>query len=289
MGGLGTRFLPLSKVLPKELWPLVDKPVIHYLLQELQGAGIEEVIFVTPPGENLTLSYLEKDGSLEEILKEREKTDLLGEVKEIEGLKKEFSFTRVIQEEPLGDGHALLQAQKEIGDEPFALLFGDDLIYSKTPALKQLIDLFKSSERSLVALYSVPREEISSFGVVEKENIANRFYKIKKIVEKPEPEEAPSNLAVVGKYVLLPSIFEFLQNPDEIRKAGKMMEETGEIVLAEAIAAALTAGKVFYGYEMKGEWLRCGNKLNWLKSHLFLSLKDPRFGPELKDFLREQI
>lgn len=289
LGGLGSRFLPLSKVLPKELWPLVDRPVVHYLLQEVKEAGIKEVVFVVPPGENLTLSYLKKDGRLEKILEERGKEDPLKELESIESLKQDLSFSYVMQEEPLGDGHALLQAKEKIGDEPFALLFGDDIIYSEVPALKQLLDLFKSSERPLVALYSVPEEEVSSFGVVKKERIANRFYKIKEIIEKPDPEDAPSNLAVVGKYILLPSMFEFLENPEQIKKAGKMIEETGEIVLAEAIAAALKAGKTFYGYEVKGEWLRCGNKINWLKSHLFLSLKHPRFGGELRRFLREQL
>lgn len=286
LGGLGTRFLPLSKVVPKELWPLVDKPVLQYLLEEVREAGIEEVVFVVSSKKSLSIKYLNEENHWDEILEERQKEERLEGLKELRNLISGFSFSFVVQKEPLGDGHALLQARSKIGDEPFGLLFCDDLIWGKKGGLAQLAEVFKSTERSIIGLYPVEKNEISSFGVVREERIAKRFYKVKGIVEKPAPKEAPSNLAVVGKYIFTPDIFDFLKE-EKLKEVGKMVEETGEIVLAEGVAAALKAGKTFYGYAFEGEWLRCGNKRDWLVSHLFMTLKDPRFGPGIKKFLKE--
>lgn len=289
LGGLGTRFLPLSKIMPKQVWPLVDKPVLQYLLEEVREAGVEEVVFVIPPEGRVSRRYLRLEEDWDRVLEERKKEERLEELKELRGLIRDLSFTYVVQEEPLGDGHALLQAKKEVEEAPFGLLFCDDLIYGKRGGLAQLCEVAESAERPLIGLYRVKEEEVSSFGVVKEERIAKGVYKVKEIMEKPSLSEAPSRLAVVGKYILTPEIFDFLEKEEGLRKAGKMMEETGEIVLSEGIAAAIRAGKTFYGYKFKGQWLRCGNKKDWLRSHLYLTLRDPRFGPEIKEFLQGEL
>ncbi len=279
-GGMGTRFLPLSKAVPKELWPLVDKPVIHYLFEEVKAAGLNQVVLVLPSTSKATLSYFKKDPQLEKILEKRKNTQALAELKKLQDFYKDISLTFVIQEKPLGDGDALLKVKSKVGKEPFALLFCDDIVEAKTPCISQLLSVFKTSQRPVVALSSVRKEEISSFGVVEVEKIARRFFKIKKIVEKPKPEEAPSSLAIVGKYILTPEIFDYLEL--EAKKA-----KEGEIVLANALERLLSDGKTVYGYEIDGQWLRCGDKISWLKSQLYLSLRDPSFGEELRRYLKE--
>jgi len=285
--GMGSRFLPLSKVISKELWPLVDKAIIDYLLEEVKMAGINQIIFVLGPEQTQLSSYLKRDISLEKILEKRKKEEALSELKKLQELQKDLSISTVIQKKPLGDGHAVLQAKKKIGKEPFALLFCDDVVESRVPAILQLLKVFQTSQRPVVALARVPKEEVPKFGVVEVEKIAKRFFKIKDIVEKPSLEKAPSDLVVVGKYILTPEIFDYLENTQSIKKSGNIIKKTGEIILAEALASALGAGKAIYGYEIEGRWLGCGDKINWLKSHLYLCLKHPEFGPELKKFLKE--
>ena len=278
--GLGTRFLPLSKVVSKEMWPLVDKPVIHYLLEELKESGIRQVTFVLSPGQNQVLNYLKRDARLEKILRKRKKNQVLVEMINFQEFQKNFSFSHVYQQKPLGDGHAILQAKNKIGKEPFVVLFCDDIIESKTPCVLQLLKVFKTCQRPILSLYRIPRERVSAFGMVEVEKIAHRLFKIKRIVEKPLPEETPSDLAIVGKYVLTPEIFDYLETHGAYKK-------TGEIILANALDGLLKDGRIIYGYEFEGRWLECGNKLSWLKSHLYLSLKHPQFGEELKKFLKE--
>lgn len=286
-GGLGTRFLPLSKVIPKELWPLVDKPLIHYLLREVKQAGIKEVIFVLPSKESATYFYFKKNPDIREILKKNNREDILSALRELDELQEDLSISYVIQKKPLGDGDAVLKVRSKVKKEPFALLFSDDIIDFETPAIKQLLKLFKTSQRPVIGLYRVSKEQIPFLGMTEVESIAHRFFKIKSIKEKPSLQEAPSDLAIVGRYILTSEIFEFLKRPEIIKKTGKIINKTGEIVVAEALEAALQAGKAIYGYEIKGEWLRCGDKRNWLRSHLYLSLKDPRFGKMLEQYLKE--
>ena len=279
IAGLGTRFLPLSKVLPKELWPLVDIPALQYIIQEAKSSGIEEMIFVISPDKRIVLDYFKPSPNIEKILKERKKDNVLKALKEFEDSLKEMSFSWALQKRPLGDGHAILQAAKIVGEEPCAVLFGDDIVDSETPCLSQLTRVFKTCQKPVLALCRLPKERISSYGVVGVEKIAHRLYKIKKIVEKPNPEEAPSDLAIVGKYILTPEVFAFLKksNPDK----------SGEIKLAGVFDRMLKDGKIIYGYEFEGRWLECGNKLDWLKSNLYLSLKHPQFGSEIREFLKK--
>jgi len=278
VAGLSTRFLPLSKVYPKELWPLVDKPIIQYIVQEAKNSGIKEIIFVISPGKKMVLDYFQKCPSVEKILKERKKNHLLAELKELDELCRGLTFSYVVQKKPLGDGHAVLQAKTKLAGENMAALWADDVVESKTPCLEQLLKVFKTCQKPVLALYRLPKEKLLSYGIVEVEKIANRFYKIKRIIEKPSINEAPSNLAIVGKYVLTPEVFEYLKKA----KPGKKKE----VLLAETLDKMLKDGKPIYGYEIEGKWLECGNKANWLESNLYLSLKSPQFGENLKKFLK---
>ncbi len=279
VGGIGTRFLPLSKVFPKELWPLVDIPVIQYILEEAKASGIKEIIFVISPQKKVVLNYFKESAKIEKILKDRKKNHFLQPLKKIEELVSDISFSSVLQRKPLGDGHAVLQAAKIVGSESCGVLFGDDIVDSRVPCLLQLSKIFKTCQKPIIALKKIAKQKLPFYGIVEVEKIANRLYKIKRIVEKPSPEEAPSDLSIVGKYILTPEVFDYLKRAKPtLRK---------EIILAETFDKMIRDGKIIYGYEFEGEWLECGNKLGWLKSHLYFSLKHPQFGPELKKYLKE--
>ena len=279
IAGLGTRFLPLSKVLPKELWPLVDKPVIQYIIEEVKNSGIEKIIFITSPEKKIVLEYFKKSKKLEKIIKERKRNHLLQEIKSIEDLAENISFSSILQKKPLGDGHAILLAKSSIGEEPCAVLFADDIVDSKIPCLFQLLQVFKTSQKPVIALSRVSKEKLPFYGTVSVEKIANRLYKIKEIVEKPSPGKAPSDLAIVGKYIITPEVFDYLKKAQPSR--------TGEIWFADALDRMVKDGKIVYGYEFEGKWLECGNKLGWLESNLYLSLKHSEFGPKLKESFKE--
>jgi len=280
IAGLGTRFLPLSKVLPKELWPLVDKPVIQYIVEEAKTSGISQIIFVISPEKKVVLDYFkkyyfQKSAKLEKNLKEKNKISFLQELKKLEDLCQNLSFSFVFQKKPLGDGQAVLETQDLVGEEPAAVLFGDDIVDSKIPCLSQLSKIFKTCQKPIIALQRVLKEKISSYGIVGIEKIADRLYKIKKIAEKPPLEVAPSDLAIVGKYIITPEVFSYL------KKA--LPNKGGEIILAETFDKMIKDGKMIYGYEFEGKWLECGNKADWLKSNLYLALKHPQYGKELKN------
>lgn len=281
IAGLGTRFLPLTKAIPKELLPLVDKPLVYYSIKEAKDAGIQKIIFVVSQQKKLLFNYLKPLSKTEKkLLKERKRESILAQVQKLEEELSDITFSYVQQKRPLGDGHAILQAGKLINSEPVACLFADDIIDAKTPAIAQLLKVFKTSQKPVIALYQKPKEEISHYGVVGVEKIAHRLFKIKKIVEKPSTEEAPSDLAIVGRYILTPEVFDYLKKSKATRN--------GEIILADVIEnKMLKAGKLIYGYQIQGNWLECGDKMRWLKSHFYLSLNDPEFGPELKNYLKE--
>jgi UTP--glucose-1-phosphate uridylyltransferase len=282
IAGLGTRFLPLSKILPKELWPLVDKPVLQYIVQEAVFAGIKEIIFVTSPEKKAVAEYfskyLKKNYKLENILRSRSKHNLLKELQDLESILNQVSFKYINQKKPLGDGHAILQAKTLIDSKPFAVLFGDDVVVSKKPCLAQLMSVFKEYRTPVIALYEVLQEKLPSYGVVSVRKIKNHLYKIKDIIEKPEIKKAPSRLAIVGKYILTPDVF------NHLKKSGSVVRE---IILADALREMIKAGKNVLGLQFEGKWLECGNKLAYLKSNLYLSLKHPQFGKELKKHLKE--
>jgi len=280
IGGLGTRFLPLSKIVPKEFLPLVDKPAIQYIIEEAKASGIKEIIFVSRPKSKEVLEYFKENPKLEKFLKARKRSHFSKELQKIKELAKGLSFSIVTQKEPLGDGHAILQTKKMVKKDSFGVFFSDDIVDSKTPCLEQLIKIFRTSQAPIIALKKVADEKIPSYGIVGVEKISNRLYKVKKIIEKPEEASAPSSLAIVGRYILTPEVLNYLEKTSANQRK--------EIILADALRNMLDSGKMIYGYEIEGRWLECGTKLSWLESNLYLSLKHPEFGGKLKKFLEEE-
>ncbi len=279
IAGLGTRFLPLSKVISKEFFPLADKPTIQYIIEEVKNSGIEEIIFVISPGQKGVIKYFQKDLALEKLLTKRKKEKLLQEMKDFEDAFKHISFSFVVQKEPLGDGHAILQAAKKVvKDEPVANSFGDDVFDSDVPAIQQMISIFKTCNAPVLGLKRLPREKIPAYSTVKVEKIANNLYKVKKIIEKPKPEQIMSDLVIVGRHILTSEVFDYLKNSKPSDK--------GEIILSEVIDKMLQDGKTIYGCELKGEWLECGDKQKWMKSFLYYALKSEKYGPEIKQYLK---
>ncbi len=279
VAGLGTRFLPLSKVLSKEFFPLIDKPTIQYIVEEVIKSGISEIIFVVSPKQKTILNYFKKDPELERVLAKRKRENILKELHDFESAFSGIKFSFVVQTKPLGDGHAILQTGKIIEPEESVVnCFGDDIVDAETPAISQLIEVFKTCDCPVAALKELPKEKVPAYGMAIAEKIASRLYKIKKIVEKPEPSQVVSNLVIVGKHILTPEVFAYL-------KKAKLSQK-GEIILAEVLNKMLEDGKTIYGYEIKGEWLECGDKQKWLKSFFYFALKDPRFKDELKQYLK---
>lgn len=276
VAGFGTRFLPATKAQPKEMLPVVDKPVIQYLVEEAVASGIEEIIFVTGRGKRAIEDHFDISFELEETLVEKNKQDLLSAVQKISNLAK-FSYVR--QQMPLGDGHAVLQAAHIVGDEPVLILFGDCLYDSTVPASKQLIETYEKYGDSVIGMSQVEKEEVSKFGVLEGVKLDETVYEIKGMVEKPKPEDAKSNLVAVGKYIITPEVMKILSN----MKHGK----SGEIRLADAFSTMLENNRPIYGKELEGEWLDTGDKFNFIKAIIKLGLKHHEVGEKLKDFLKE--
>jgi len=278
IAGLATRFLPLSKALPKELLPVGLKPMVLYALEELKAAGVKQVIFVVNNNKKQIADYIRRSPQLEKLLTDRKQEELLQEVQELHKVLEGFSFS-FVQDKPLGDGHAILQAKKLIGQEPCFVLYPDDIIEATIPACVQIAHVFKTSQKPVTALARLPKEHLSSYGIVDVEKIAQRLFKVKKIIEKPQGE-APSDLAIVGRRVITPEVFEYLKKSKP--------NKNGEIVLSEILGDMVRDGKAVYGYELEGKWWEAGNKENWLKTHLHYSLKDPKIGKALMQFLKEE-
>lgn len=274
VAGFGTRFLPATKAQPKEMLPIVDKPIIQYLVEEAVSAGIEEIIFITGRGKRAIEDHFDYSFELEQTLVEKNKLDKLQAIYNISNMAK---FTFVRQPKPLGDGEALLRAKHLIGDEPVAVLFGDDIVDSEKPCIGQLMDVFYKYESPVLALLRVPQEEVSSFGVVDGVKVNGRIYEIKNLVEKPKVEEAPSDLIIVGKYVITPAVFA------ELEKV--VPGKDGEIRLADAFVNML-GKKAFYGYEFEGKRYDCGSKLGFLEATVDYALKHPEVKDEFKEFLK---
>lgn len=274
VAGFGTRFLPATKAQPKEMLPIVDKPIIQYLVEEAVAAGIEEIIFVTGRGKRAIEDHFDYSFELEQNLVEKNKLDRLEAIYKISDMAK-FSFVR--QPKPKGDGDALLRAAHLLGGEPCAVLFGDDIVDSEKPCIGQLIDVYAEKQSPVVALHRVPMENVSKFGVVAGEKAGERLYAIRELVEKPKVEEAPSNLIVVGKYVITPQVFEKL--------AGVQPGADGEIRLADALSSILKEGEI-YGYEFEGRRYDCGSKLGFLEATVDFALKHKEVGERFDDFLQ---
>ncbi len=276
VAGFGTRFLPATKAQPKEMLMIVDKPVIQYLVEQVVAAGIEEIIFVTGRGKRAIEDHFDYSYELEKNLVEKSKLDLLDKVKEIESLAK-FSYVR--QPIPLGDGHAIKCAAHLVGkDEPVLVMFGDTLYDAQISPVKQVLELYEKYGGPVIGLSEVEKNEVSSFGVIDGLSLGEGNYKVSKFVEKPKTEEAPSNLAVVGIYVVTPDVLKTL----ETMKHGK----SGEIRLADAFDLMLEEKKDLYAKKIEGEWLDTGNKLNFFKANLKFALKDKEISKEVKKIIK---
>lgn len=275
VAGFGTRFLPATKAQPKEMLPVVDKPVIQYMVEDAVAAGIEEIIFVTGRGKRAIEDHFDHSFELEHTLVEKNKLDLLAKIKKIDSLAK-FSYVR--QSVPLGDGHAINCASHLIFDEPILIMFGDTLYDAPISPVKQIIDLYDYYQDPVIGLSEIDRNKVDKFGVIDGLDLGNGNYEIKKFVEKPKIEEAPSNLAAVGLYVITPEVFKSLDK----MKNGK----SGEIRLADAFDLMLAENHPLYGKKIEGEWLDTGNKFNFIKATIKMGLKDSEIKDDLADFIK---
>jgi UTP--glucose-1-phosphate uridylyltransferase len=277
--GLGTRFLPATKAQPKEMLPLVDKPVIQYGVEEALAAGCDQIIIVTGRGKSAIEDHFDVSYELEKMLEERGKTDLLAIVRQISDM---IHVAYVRQKEALGLGHAVLMARELVGNEPFAVLLADDVIDAEKPCLRQMMDVFEETQSSVIATQEVNGAAIASYGVLDAQRVEGKFngrlYDVKNLVEKPKPAEAPSNLAIIGRYILTPKIFETLENTP--KGAG------GELQLTDALRGLLEAGEKIYGYTFEGKRYDAGDKLGFLKATVELALKRPDMGKEFAEYLR---
>jgi UTP--glucose-1-phosphate uridylyltransferase len=275
--GLGTRFLPATKAQPKEMLPLVDKPIIQYGVEEAVTAGCDQIIIVTGRGKSAIEDHFDVSYELEKMLEERGKTDLLKIVRQISDL---IHIAYVRQKEALGLGHAVLTARELVGDEPFAVLLADDVIDAEVPCLKQLMDVFNKTQCSVLATQVVEGPGISAYGVLEGRPVPGsdgKLYEVVSLVEKPRAEEAPSNLAVIGRYILTPTVFETLSDI----KAGA----GGELQLTDGLRQLLKKEKI-YGYVFEGKRHDTGDKLGFLKATVEFALKRPDLGGPLRQYLK---
>lgn len=273
--GLGTRFLPATKAMPKEMLPIVDKPTIQYIVEEAIESGIEDIIIVTSNTKRAIEDHFDTNFELEENLRRSGKTDLLKKVKEAE-----VDIHYIRQKEPKGLGHAVWCARKFIGDDPFAVLLGDDIVRAETPGLKQLINKYEETGCSIVGVQKVPEEETERYGIVDPIEKIGRLYQVKEFVEKPKREEAPSNLAIMGRYVLTPEIFTYLDK----HKIGA----GGEIQLTDAIQMLNEEQKV-YAYDFEGKRYDVGEKMGFVKTTIDFALEKEEMREELYKFLLEKI
>jgi UTP--glucose-1-phosphate uridylyltransferase len=278
--GLGTRFLPATKSQPKEMLPLVDKPVIQYVIEEAMASGIEDIIIVTGRGKNAIEDHFDVSYELEKILESRGKTDLLEQVRAI---SKMVSISYVRQKEALGLGHAILVAKPLVGDEPFAVLLGDDIIDGEIPCTQQMISVFEKHQSSVLATQIVEGPDISLYGVikgkpVEDTSASGRNYQVQDLVEKPPYAEAPSNLAIIGRYILTPEIFEVLEKT--------RADKGGEIQLTNGLRLLLERQSV-HAYRFEGKRYDAGDKLGFLKATVEFALKRQDLGKDFGAYLRE--
>lgn len=275
--GWGTRFLPVTKSVPKEMVPVVDKPLVQYAVEEAVNSGIEQIIIVTAAGKSAIEDYFDRSLRLEDFLEKKGDAGRLREIREISSLA---DISYVWQEEQLGLGHAVLTAKSMVGEEPFAVVLPDDIIDSEVPTLKRMIDVYEQYGGSVVAVERVSDEDTRRYGIIEPRQVADGVYQVLSLVEKPGPAEAPSRLGVVGRYILTPQIFDALG----VTQPGK----GGEIQLTDALQLLLKQQKI-YAYELAGARYDTGNPLDWLKATVALALKREDIGPELREYLRRLL
>ena len=275
--GLGTRFLPATKAMPKEMLPIVDKPTIQYIVEEAIGSGIEDIIIVTGKGKRAIEDHFDNAFELETNLEQKQKYDLLEKVQAPS--KVDIHYIR--QKEPKGLGHAIWCARKFIGDEPFAVLLGDDLVVAETPSLKQLIEQYNKTLSSIIGVQHVPDSDTHRYGIIDPgKQRANHLYEVHDFIEKPAPDKAPSNLAILGRYILMPEIFMFLENQQP--GAG------GEIQLTDAIQKLNEIQRVF-AYEFEGTRYDVGEKIGFIKTTIEFALKNPELRDDVLEFMKEKV
>lgn len=276
VAGLGTRFLPATKAQPKEMLPLVDKPIIQYGVEEAVASGVDNIILVTGRGKNAIEDHFDVSVELESFLEARGKTALLDEIRKISNL---INFVYVRQGEPLGLGHAVLVSSELVGNEPFAVILGDDVIDASPPALLQMIEVFNDVGGPVLAVERVPREDVSSYGIVDVEELKGHagVYRIRDMVEKPPRDEAPSDLGIIGRYVLTPDIFPALR--------ATTADRTGEIQLTNGLRRLLR-DRPIYAYEVEGVRHDTGNKLGFLKAVVYFALRRPDLAGPFAQYLR---
>jgi UTP--glucose-1-phosphate uridylyltransferase len=276
--GLGTRFLPATKAQPKEMLVLVDKPVIQYGVEEAVASGVDNIILVTGRGKNAIEDHFDVSVELETFLEARGKMDLLAEIRKVSNL---INFAYVRQGEPLGLGHAVLVTRDLVGNEPFAVILGDDVIDAAPPALAQMVAVFDRVGGPVLAVERVPQDQVSSYGIVKvAEALADGVYRVEDLVEKPRQEEAPSNLAIIGRYILTPDIFPALK--------ATAADRTGEIQLTNGLRRLLR-DRPIYAYEIRGTRHDTGNKLGFLKAVVYFALRRPELAAPFRDYLRTAI
>jgi UTP--glucose-1-phosphate uridylyltransferase len=275
--GMGTRFLPATKAIPKELLPIVDRPTIQYIVEEAVVSGIEQIILITARGKAALEEYFAVSVELEEILKRQKKEDLLHIVQKITEMVK---IIPVRQDEPRGLGHAVFCAREAVGDEPFAVLLGDDLVDADPPCLAQMVEIARQKGGGVVALMRVPATETRLYGIIRGEQVDERIFRITEMIEKPAPDQAPSNLAVIGRYLLPPEIFAILEKTPP----GK----GGEIQLTDALQT-LARTMPLYGYEFVGDRYDAGDKVGYLQANIAAALKRPEIAERLKEFIKKII
>ncbi|HEY2363039.1 MAG TPA: UTP--glucose-1-phosphate uridylyltransferase GalU [Candidatus Angelobacter sp.] len=277
--GLGTRFLPATKAQPKEMLPLVDKPIIQYGVEEALAAGCDQIIIITGRGKTAIEDHFDVSYELEKMLEERGKTELLSIVRQISDM---IHVAYVRQKEAMGLGHAVLMARELVGNEPFAVLLADDVIDAKKPCLRQMMDVFEESQCSIIATQEVNGPAISSYGVLDAQKIEGKFdgraFNVRSLVEKPKQEDAPSNLAIIGRYILTPTIFETLERTP--------LGAGGELQLTDGLRGLLSQGENIYGYTFDGKRHDAGDKLGFLKATVEFALKRADLGPDFAEYLR---
>ena len=273
--GLGTRFLPATKSSPKEMLPLVDKPLIQYAVEESAASGIESILIITGRDKTAIENHFDISFELEQVLKERGKTELFELARGVADLAK---ITYIRQKQALGLGHAILQAKDFVGDEPFAVLLADDVMDSETPALKQLIDVYERYEAPVMATMQIAGEAISRFGVIDADEVEPNVFKIKSVVEKPKFEDAPSDMAVIGRYIFTPDLFGAIEQIEP--GAG------GEYQVADAMRILLEQGKPFYAVKLEGTRHDAGDKLGFLIATVEFALKRNDLGDQFRVYLK---
>lgn len=273
--GLGTRFLPATKAQPKEMLPIVDKPTIQYIIEEAIQSGIEEILIITGRNKKCIEDHFDRSIELEMQLEKSGKDELLELVRDISDM---VDIHYIRQKEPKGLGHAINCAKTFVGDEPFAVLLGDDIVYNENkPCLKQLMDCYEEYQTSILGVQTVPEKDVSKYGIVNGLHIEDRVYKVKGLVEKPSVEEAPTNVAILGRYIITPKIFEILGNT----RPGK----NGEIQLTDALLT-LIQHEAMYAYDFEGRRYDVGDKLGFLEATVEYALRRPELKEEFEEYLK---